>query len=117
LPAPAATWCPAERTVTVGIGHGKKAARHIDAWLRGAQHLSPPKHELATFDKLNPWCYSDAPATVRPQLDAARRRSTFDEVIGGSMNPTHWSRRAGACRAATASRAITVAASAPAMPW
>ena len=26
---------PAERTVTVGVGHGKKAARHIDAWLRG----------------------------------------------------------------------------------
>ena len=27
---------PAERTVTVAIGHGKKAARNIDAWLRGA---------------------------------------------------------------------------------
>src|SRR6185436_6380152 len=25
---------PSERTVTVGVGHGKKAARHIDAWLR-----------------------------------------------------------------------------------
>ena len=24
---------PSERTVTVGVGHGKKAARHIDAWL------------------------------------------------------------------------------------
>ena len=27
---------PSERTVTVGVGHGKKAARNIDAWLRGA---------------------------------------------------------------------------------
>ena len=26
---------PAERTVTVGVGHGKRAAREIDAWLRG----------------------------------------------------------------------------------
>lgn len=26
---------PSERTVTVAIGHGKKAARNIDAWLRG----------------------------------------------------------------------------------
>ena len=26
---------PAERTVTVAVGHGKKAARNIDAWLRG----------------------------------------------------------------------------------
>ncbi len=28
---------PSERTVTVAVGHGKKAARHIDAWLRGAR--------------------------------------------------------------------------------
>ncbi|HOF32190.1 MAG TPA: NAD(P)-binding protein, partial [Burkholderiaceae bacterium] len=27
---------PAERNVTVAIGHGKKAARNIDAWLQGA---------------------------------------------------------------------------------
>ena len=74
---------PAERTVTVGIGHGKKAARHIDAWLRETELLSPPKHPLATFEQINPWYYTDAPATVRPQLDAARRRSTFDEVVGG----------------------------------
>jgi ferredoxin len=34
---------PAERNVTVAIGHGKKAARHIDAWLRGTQPTSPPQ--------------------------------------------------------------------------
>ena len=28
---------PAERNVTVAVGHGKKAARHIDAWLRGTR--------------------------------------------------------------------------------
>jgi NADPH-dependent glutamate synthase beta subunit-like oxidoreductase len=28
---------PADRNVTVAIGHGKKAARHIDAWLRGTR--------------------------------------------------------------------------------
>ena len=27
---------PSERTVTIGVGHGKRAAREIDAWLRGA---------------------------------------------------------------------------------
>ena len=32
---PAATWCRSTRTVTTAIGHGKKAARTIDAWLRG----------------------------------------------------------------------------------
>lgn len=74
---------PAERTVTVGVGHGKKAARHIDAWLRGSGYRPERRHELATFDLLTPWYYSDAPATVRPQLDMARRRSTFEEVVGG----------------------------------
>jgi NADPH-dependent glutamate synthase beta subunit-like oxidoreductase len=74
---------PAERTVTVGIGHGKKAARHIDAWLRGTEYTAGPKHELADFSKLNTWYYSDAPRTLRPQLDLARRSSTFDEVVQG----------------------------------
>jgi 2-oxoacid:acceptor oxidoreductase delta subunit (pyruvate/2-ketoisovalerate family) len=73
---------PAERNVTVAVGHGKKAARHIDAWLRGATAQQPAKHEPATFERLNPWYYSDAPKTVRPQLDLARRSSSFDEVQG-----------------------------------
>ena len=32
---------PSERTVTVGVGHGKKAARHIDAWLRSTVGAVP----------------------------------------------------------------------------
>ena len=74
---------PAERTVTVGVGHGKKAARNVDGWLRGARYDPPPKHELATFDTLNTWYYADAPRTVQPQLEIARRKSTFEEVVGG----------------------------------
>jgi 2-oxoacid:acceptor oxidoreductase delta subunit (pyruvate/2-ketoisovalerate family) len=74
---------PSERTVTVGVGHGKKAASNIDAWLMGTIHATARKHELATFDKLNTWYYSDAPKTVRPMLDVARRTSTFDEVVAG----------------------------------
>ena len=74
---------PSERTVTVAVGHGKKAARHIDGWLRGAEYVPPPKHPVATFDLLNTWYYADAPRTVRPRLDAARRTSTFDEVVSG----------------------------------
>ena len=74
---------PSERTVTVAVGHGKKAARHIDAWLRGTAYAAPPMHELASFENLNPWYYSDASKTVRPVLDLARRTSTFDEVVTG----------------------------------
>jgi 2-oxoacid:acceptor oxidoreductase delta subunit (pyruvate/2-ketoisovalerate family) len=74
---------PAERNVTVAIGHGKKAARNIHAWLSGTEHQAREKSEIATFDKLNTWYYSDAPKTVRPMLDIIRRTSTFDEVQGG----------------------------------
>jgi len=74
---------PTERNVTVGIGHGKKAARHIDAWLRGEEHVPAPQREVATFENLNTWYYTDAPKTVRPMLDVIRRQSTFDEVQGG----------------------------------
>jgi 2-oxoacid:acceptor oxidoreductase delta subunit (pyruvate/2-ketoisovalerate family) len=71
---------PAERSVTVGVGHGKKAARNIDAWLRGVPLAVAAKHELAGFERLNTWYYSDASATVAPRLDAIRRQSTFAEV-------------------------------------
>lgn len=73
---------PAERTVTVAVGHGKLAARHIDAWLRGARYRPPERHEIADFSKLNTWYYSDAPKTVQPVLDLVRRQSTFEEVVG-----------------------------------
>ncbi|MCL4798197.1 MAG: NAD(P)-binding protein [Burkholderiales bacterium] len=74
---------PSERTVTVAIGHGKKAARNVDAWLRGERYVPPEKHALAAFETLNTWYYTDAPQRVQPTLDAVRRQSTFDEVIGG----------------------------------
>ena len=74
---------PSERTVTTAVGHGKKAARHIDAFLRGTTYQAAEKHELADFDKLNTWYYSDADKTVRPMLDIIRRQSSFDEVQGG----------------------------------
>jgi 2-oxoacid:acceptor oxidoreductase delta subunit (pyruvate/2-ketoisovalerate family) len=74
---------PSERTVTVGVGHGKKAARHIDAWLRGTTYEPAAKHEPADFKQLNTWYYSDAPKTMRPMLDAIRRQTSFDEVQGG----------------------------------
>ncbi len=74
---------PSERTVTIAVGHGKKAARNIDAWLRGNAVALAAKHEIATFDRLNTWYYADAPKTVQPMLDIIRRQSSFDEVQGG----------------------------------
>jgi NADPH-dependent glutamate synthase beta subunit-like oxidoreductase len=107
---------PAERNVTVGIGHGKQAARHIDGWLRGEQYFPPVQREVATFEKLNTWYYADAPKTVRPMLDIIRRQSTFDEVQGGLDESNALCSKPGAAfPAATASNATTATASAPTM--
>jgi 2-oxoacid:acceptor oxidoreductase delta subunit (pyruvate/2-ketoisovalerate family) len=90
---------PSERTVTVAVGHGKKAARHIDAWLRGVAYVRGEKHELAAFDKLNTWYYADAPKTVRPMLELARRTTTFEEVQHGldETNALYEARRCLSC--------------------
>lgn len=74
---------PSERTVTTATGHGKKAARHIDAYLRGTRYVQPEKHPPATYERLNTWYYTDAERSKQPSLEAVRRRSNFDEVVGG----------------------------------
>ncbi|MFN8108385.1 MAG: NAD(P)-binding protein [Thermoleophilia bacterium] len=74
---------PAERTVTTAVGHGRLAARHVDAWLRGTTHTPAQRPPVAGFASLNTWYYSDASRTVRPHLEAARRASTFAEVVEG----------------------------------
>lgn len=79
---------PGERTVTVGVGHGKRAARHIDAWLRGTERAEPAAREPVAFEQLNTWYFDDAPPTVAPQLEIARRQSTFDEIHGGLDDAT-----------------------------
>ena len=74
---------PAERTVTVATGHGKKSARHIDAYLRGSEYRNPSPNTVATYDRLNTWYYTDADKSRQPYLDLARRRASFEEVVGG----------------------------------
>jgi 2-oxoacid:acceptor oxidoreductase delta subunit (pyruvate/2-ketoisovalerate family) len=74
---------PSERTVTTAVGHGKLAARCVDAFLRGEFYIPAPDRKLATFDMLNTWYYSDAPQVVQSTLDRARRESTFMEVLNG----------------------------------
>ena len=74
---------PAERTVTVAVGHGKKAARHMDAWLRGGAYQSPAKNTLAGFEKLHVWYATDAPQRTQAELEEAERASSFEEVVKG----------------------------------
>jgi len=74
---------PRERTVTVGVGHGKKAAHQIDAWLRDATVTPSPKHPTATFDALNLWFFGDTARRRQPELAADTRVEGFAEVVGG----------------------------------
>jgi 2-oxoacid:acceptor oxidoreductase delta subunit (pyruvate/2-ketoisovalerate family) len=74
---------PSERTITMAVGHGKKAARCIDAYVNGETYAVPPKHELADFEKLNAWYYTDADKLAQPSLEMLRRQTTFEEVVGG----------------------------------
>jgi NADPH-dependent glutamate synthase beta subunit-like oxidoreductase len=74
---------PLERTVTVAVGHGKKAARNIDAWLRDATYDKPPRRDLASFDKLHVWYYTDAAQRQQPALEIAERLAGFAEVVAG----------------------------------
>mgnify|MGYP001008444402 FL=1 len=79
---------PSERTVTVGVGHGKRAARQIDSWLAGRDATDRPKHELASFDKLNLWYFGDARRSSQPELEPADRVTDFDEIVGGLTDET-----------------------------
>jgi NADPH-dependent glutamate synthase beta subunit-like oxidoreductase len=74
---------PSERTVTVAVGHGKKAARSIDAYLRGEVPARAPKHHLATFDMLHLPFYTDAAQRQQPHLEGPQRLTSFDEVFEG----------------------------------
>jgi NADPH-dependent glutamate synthase beta subunit-like oxidoreductase len=74
---------PSERTVTVGVGHGKRAAREIDAWLRDSQYAPPTKHPLAEFELLNLWYFGDHPRRRQPELTPEERLGGFEEIVGG----------------------------------
>jgi NADPH-dependent glutamate synthase beta subunit-like oxidoreductase len=69
---------PSERTVTIGVGHGKRAAREIDAWLRGEDYERGHKHSPAPFELLNLWFFGDALRRQQPELEPSERVGDFD---------------------------------------
>ena len=73
---------PSERTVTVAVGHGKKAARYIDAFLRGERYQPAAKHGEVGYEKLNLWYLTTADQKQQSELAVADRMNGFDEVVG-----------------------------------
>jgi NADPH-dependent glutamate synthase beta subunit-like oxidoreductase len=74
---------PSQRTVTVAVGHGRKAARHIDAWLRGGVYTPAAKPAIVGFSSLNLLVFSDAEPTQPHSLAAQDRTEGFAEVVSG----------------------------------
>ena len=79
---------PGERNVTVAIGHGKTAARAIDAYVNGVTLEAPEQLEPVTLEQMNTWYYADAPKMLRPHLNLVRRQTTFEEVLQGLTEDT-----------------------------
>ncbi|MBE7215855.1 NAD(P)-binding protein [Shewanella benthica] len=74
---------PCDRTVTIAVGHGKKAAANIDAFLKGRIFTKVEKTPLIKLDKLHLWYKTDAEQSEQPATDPVERRKNFDEVLGG----------------------------------
>jgi NADPH-dependent glutamate synthase beta subunit-like oxidoreductase len=72
-----------ERTVSVAVGHGKRAARHIDAWLRAEPVQPREQHPLVDFGMLHLPVYSDAEPRPEPALAVEQRLRGFDEIVSG----------------------------------
>lgn len=70
------------RTMTAAVGHGKKAARNIDAWLRGETYEKTPAHPLVGFELLNLPMYFDADRREQRATKVAERRG-FQEIFAG----------------------------------
>ncbi|KPF71352.1 glutamate synthase [Bosea sp. AAP35] len=74
---------PSQRSVTIATGHGKKAARHIDAWLRDVKPAQVEKHPGITYAGLNLPIYADAAPSRQSELSPSARKTGFDEVLAG----------------------------------
>jgi Pyruvate/2-oxoacid:ferredoxin oxidoreductase delta subunit len=78
---------PSERSVTIAVGHGKKAARYIDGFLRDEPYVPAPKHDIVGHERLHLWYRTFAPQRAQPHLPLSERVSSFDEILKGLSEP------------------------------
>lgn len=71
------------RSATIAIGHGKKAAKYIDAYLLQQTYQKPDKHPTAGFRKLHMWYKTDAPQKEQDKLAPTVAVQNFNEIIAG----------------------------------
>jgi Na+-translocating ferredoxin:NAD+ oxidoreductase RNF subunit RnfB len=68
--------------MTAAVGHGKKAARNIDAWLRGGVYEKPAAHPPIPYEQLNLTVFLDADRREHAELPM-HQRTGFDEIVAG----------------------------------
>jgi len=71
------------RSSTISIGHGKKAARYMNGYLQQQPFIKPEKHSTASYKKLHMWYKTEAPKKEQDRLAPAIAIESFDEVISG----------------------------------
>jgi len=74
---------PSERSVTIATGHGKKAARCIDAWLREETLETTEKHPIVGHEKLHLWYRTEAPKSKQSEIPVNERLGGFSEIMHG----------------------------------
>ena len=75
------------RSSTIAIGHGKKAARYINGYLFEQSYSKGEKHATASYRKLHMWYKTEAPQKEQDKLEPAVAIKSFDEVIAGLQEP------------------------------
>ncbi len=74
---------PSERTVTIATGHGKKAARNINAWLIQETYEKVPNNELVPVEQLHVWYRTKADASQQSHVAPEVAATGFDEIVAG----------------------------------
>lgn len=75
------------RSSTIAIGHGKKAARYISSFLESSTYIKPDKHPTAGYRKLHMWYKTDAPQKEQDKQAPEAAIQNFEEVISGLSEP------------------------------
>ena len=78
---------PSERSVTIAVGHGKHAARHIDAYLGETHYRRPARHPLIGHEKLHLWYRTHAPKVEQDKIPVNERQLGFDEIVQNLGEP------------------------------
>lgn len=76
------------RSATIAIGHGKKAARYMHGYLLKDPYQKPDKHPTAGYRKLHMWYQTDAPQKTQEKLAPTEAIKSFEEIIAGLPEPS-----------------------------